>query len=183
MGRIQRCERFPASNKAFRWTHSSRNSRFGLISVPPTDKPHFGARPLRRVAALQSRYSALCWRPLVQHITELVPTRSPLKIHLIPWLKRVSEEIGLGYSAVSIRATDPMGQLFCAPFDQSQRTAFVFAAGAGYLCAGARAVSHEAFKPFTQILAISRVLPTRLSTIGSATAQRQSMDTRMADGV
>ena len=76
-----------------------------------------------------------------------------------------------------------MGQLFFAPFDQSQRTAFVFVSGAGYLCAGARAVSHEAFKPFTQILAISRVLPTRLSTIGSATAQRQPMDARMADGV
>src|SRR6516162_9177412 len=76
-----------------------------------------------------------------------------------------------------------MGQLFCAPFDQSQRTAFVFAVGVSYLRAGARVVSHEAFKPFTQILAISRVLPTRLSTIGSATALRQPMDTRMADGV
>ena len=76
-----------------------------------------------------------------------------------------------------------MGQLFFAPFDQSQRTAFVFAARVGYLRAGARVVSHEAFKPFTQILAIGRVLSTRLSAIRSATAQRQPMDARMADGV
>ena len=80
-------------------------------------------------------------------------------------------------------ATDPMGQLFFAAFDQSQRTAVVFVARVGYLRAGARVVSHQALKPFTQILAISRVLPTRLSTIGSATALRQPMDTRMADGV
>jgi len=51
-----------------------------------------------------------------------------------------------------------MGQLFFAPFDQSQPTAFVFAARVGYLRAGARVVSDEAFKPFTQILAIGRVL-------------------------
>ena len=61
-----------------------------------------------------------------------------------------------------------MGQLFFAPFDQSQRTAFVFAARVGYLRAGARVVPHEAFKPFTQILAIGRVLSTRLSAVGSA---------------
>src|SRR5262249_40244346 len=76
-----------------------------------------------------------------------------------------------------------MGQLFFAPFDQSQRTAVVFAARVGYLRAGARVVSHEAFKPFTQILAIGRVLSARLSAIPSATAQRQPMDARMADGV
>jgi hypothetical protein len=50
-----------------------------------------------------------------------------------------------------------MGQLFCAPFDQSQRTAFVFAARIGYLRAGARVVSDEAFRPLTQILATGRV--------------------------
>ena len=44
-------------------------------------------------------------------------------------------------------------------------------------------MSHEAFKPFTQILAIGRVLSTRLSAIPSATAKRQSMDARMADGI
>jgi hypothetical protein len=74
-----------------------------------------------------------------------------------------------------------MGQLFFAPFDQSQRTTFVFPARVGYLRAGARVVSHEAFKPFTQILAIGRVLSTRLSAIPSATAQRRPMDARMAD--
>src|ERR1700751_6142861 len=75
-----------------------------------------------------------------------------------------------------------MGQLFFAPFDQSQRTAFVFATRVGYLRVGARVVSHEAFKPFTQVLAIGRVLSTRLSAIPSATAKRQPMDARMADG-
>ena len=76
-----------------------------------------------------------------------------------------------------------MGQLFFAPFDQSQRTAFVFAARVGYLRASARVVSREAFKPFTQILAIGLVLSTRLSAIPSATAKRQPMDARMADGI
>ena len=76
-----------------------------------------------------------------------------------------------------------MGQLFFAAFDQSQRTAVVFAARVGYLRAGARVVSHEAFKPFTQILAIGRVLPTRLSAIRSAAAQRRPMHARMADSL
>src|SRR5207253_5179524 len=70
-----------------------------------------------------------------------------------------------------------------APFDQSQRTAFVLAARVGYLCAGTRVVSHEALKPFTQILAIGRVLSTRLSAIRSATAQRRTMHARMADSI
>src|SRR5215475_8648945 len=76
-----------------------------------------------------------------------------------------------------------MGQLFFAPFDQSQRTAVVFAARVGYLRAGSRVVSHEALKPFTQILAIGRVLPTRLSAIRSATAQRRPMHARMVDSL
>ena len=41
--------------------------------------------------------------------------------HLIPWLKRVSDEIGLSYSAVLIRQQQtpmtPMGQLFFTPPD------------------------------------------------------------------
>src|SRR4029077_3906751 len=41
-------------------------------------------------------------------------------------------------------ATDPMGQLFFAAFDQSQRAAVVFAARLDYLRAGARVVSHQA---------------------------------------
>jgi hypothetical protein len=86
--------------------------------------------------------------------------------HLIPWLKRASDEKRTQLlSGINQAATDPMGQLFCAPFDQSQRTAFVFAARVGYLRAGARVVSHEAFKPLTQILATGRVLSTRSSTI------------------
>jgi len=76
-----------------------------------------------------------------------------------------------------------MGQLFFAAFDQSQRAAVVFAARLGYLRAGARVVSHQALKPFTQILAIGRVLSTRLSAIRSATAERRPMDARMADGI
>src|SRR5262249_7030265 len=80
-------------------------------------------------------------------------------------------------------ATDPMGQLFFAAFDQSQRAAVVFAARLGYLRAGARVVSHQALKPFTQILAIGRVLSTRLSAIRSATAQRRPMHAGMADSI
>ena len=76
-----------------------------------------------------------------------------------------------------------MGQLFFAAFDQSQRAAVVFAARLGYLRAGARVVSHQALKPFTQILAIGRVLSTRLSAIRSATAQRRPMHARMADSI
>jgi len=41
--------------------------------------------------------------------------------HLIPWLKRISDEIGLSYSAVLIRQQQtpmtPMGQLFFTPPD------------------------------------------------------------------
>ena len=80
-------------------------------------------------------------------------------------------------------ATDPMGQLFFAAFDQSQRAAVVFAARLGYLRAGTRVVSHQALKPFTKILAIGRVLSTRLSAIRSATAQRRPMHARMADSI
>src|SRR6266436_2795721 len=76
-----------------------------------------------------------------------------------------------------------MGQLFFAAFDQSQRAAVVFAARLGYLRAGARVVSHQALKPFTQILAIGRVLSTRLSAIRSATAQRRPMHAGMADSI
>src|SRR6266436_740829 len=76
-----------------------------------------------------------------------------------------------------------MGQLFFAAFDQSQRAAVVFAARLGYLRAGGRVVSHQELKPFTQILAIGRVLSTRLSAIRSATAERRPMDARMADGI
>jgi len=43
------------------------------------------------------------------------------------------------------------------------------------LRAGARVVSHETLKPFIQILAIGRVLSTRLSAIRSAAAQRRPM--------
>ena len=76
-----------------------------------------------------------------------------------------------------------MRQLFFAAFDQSQRASVVFAARLGYLRAGARVVSHEALKPFTQILAIGRVLSTRLSAIRSAPAQWRPMHARMADGI
>jgi hypothetical protein len=51
-----------------------------------------------------------------------------------------------------------MGQLFFAPFDQSERTAFVFAARVGYLRAGARVVSHEAFNQSPRFWRIGRVL-------------------------
>ena len=76
-----------------------------------------------------------------------------------------------------------MGQLFFAAFDQSQRAAVVFVARLGYLRAGARVVSHQALKPFTQILAIGRVLSTRLPAIRSATAQRRTIHARMADSI
>jgi hypothetical protein len=80
-------------------------------------------------------------------------------------------------------ATDPMGQLFFAASDQSQRAAIIFAARLGYLRAGARVVSYQVLKPFTQTLAISRVLFTRLSAVRSATAQRRRMHARMADSM
>ena len=63
------------------------------------------------------------------------------------------------------------------------RLLFLPPARVGYLRAGARVVSHEAFKLFSQILGIGRVLSTQLSAIRSAAAQRQPMDVRMADGV
>jgi predicted metal-dependent hydrolase len=65
--------------------------------------------------------------------------------HLIPWLTRVSNEIGLGYSAVSIR---------------QQKTRWGSCSSRRLISLNARL--HEAFKPFTQILAIGRVLSTRL---------------------
>src|SRR6516165_2494885 len=80
-------------------------------------------------------------------------------------------------------ATDPMGQLFLAAFDQSQRSVVVFAAKLGYLRARARVVSYQALKPFTQILAIGRVLSTRLSEIRSATARRWPIHSRMAHSI
>ena len=66
-------------------------------------------------------------------------------------------------------------------FDQSQRSVVVFAAKFGYLRARARVVSYQALKPFTQILAVGRVLFARLSEIESATARRRPIHSRMAD--
>jgi hypothetical protein len=79
--------------------------------------------------------------------------------------------------------TDPMGELFLAAFDQSQRSVVVFAAKFGYLRPRARVVSYQALKPFTQILAVGRVLFARLSEIESATARRRPIHSRMADSV
>src|SRR5271157_1703064 len=47
VGRIQRCERFPATSKFSRWKHSSRSCPCGLISAPLPSKLHFVARLLR----------------------------------------------------------------------------------------------------------------------------------------
>ena len=76
-----------------------------------------------------------------------------------------------------------MGKLFFEAIDQSQRAAIVFAAGPGHLRAGARAVSHQTVKPFAQILAVGRVLSTRLSAIRSGTAGRRPMHASVADGI
>ena len=72
--------------------------------------------------------------------------------HLIPWLKRVSDEIGLSYSAVPIKQQQTRWGSCSSRLliILNARLLFLPPARVGYLRAGARVVSHEAFKPFTQ---------------------------------
>jgi hypothetical protein len=74
-----------------------------------------------------------------------------------------------------------LGQLFFAALDQPERAAALFTARIGDLRTDTRVVSHQAFKPFAQILAIGRVVSSGLSAVRSTTP-RWSVDASMAGG-
>lgn len=91
--------------------------------------------------------------------------------HLLPWLKRVSNKIGISYAAASIRQQRTRwGSCSSRCLINLNARLLFLPPNFGYLRARARVVSYQALKPFTQILAVGRVLFARLSEIESATS-------------
>ena len=104
--------------------------------------------------------------------------------HLIPWLKRVSDETGLSYSSVSIRQQQTRWGSCSSRRLISLNARLLFLPPDLVTYVLVHELCHtKSLKPFTQILAIGRVLSTRLSAIRSATAERRPMHARMADSI
>ena len=85
---------------------------------------------------------------------------------LIPWLKRISDEIGLSYSAVLIRQRQTRWGSCSARRLISLNARLLFLPPELVTYVLVHELCHtKHFKPLTQILATGRVLSARLSTI------------------
>src|SRR4029077_2404468 len=103
------------------------------------------------------------------------------KKHLISWLERVRDKTGLSYSSVSIRQQQTRWGSCSSRRLISLNTRLLFLPPELVTYVLVHELCHtKSLKPFTQILAIGRVLSTRLSAIRSATAQRRPMHAGMA---
>jgi len=104
--------------------------------------------------------------------------------HLIHWLKRVSDQTGLSYTKASIRQQQTRWGSCSSRRLISLNARLLFLPPELVTYVLVHELCHtKSLKPFTQILAIGRVLSTRLSAIRSATAQRRPMHAGMADSI
>ena len=104
--------------------------------------------------------------------------------HLIPWLKRVSDETGLSYSAVSIRQQQTRWGSCSSRRLISLNARLLFLSPDLVTYVLVHELCHtKHLNHSPRFLAIGRVLSTRLPAIRLAAAQRRTIHARMADSI